>query len=294
MDKNSEQLLITAIIPVGGFPNGTDQITHWLSNPSLAKFEIILVIDSDSIEVKAQVDYIAGKLREITQVTVLISNERNPGGTRNIGLKHAKGSWITFWDCDDTPRPSEFLEMISFASKVSADVAVGSYKTNWDLGSRNYPIHQIGNLTTLESIALNPGLWRFAFRAELARQFQFPGISMAEDQVYLSKVLSESKNIFVQNQIVYEYWLYPNNQLTKSKNAISDLRQAFLYFEEKYQSHKCEEYLIVLSRLTVTSIRKDKKGNSLKILLRYFKVLLLNISSIPLAIHSLRLIWKSK
>lgn len=289
-----KQPLISAIIPVAGFPNGVRQINQWLSDPSLKYFEIIFVIDTNSKKTEGELEEIAHKLRNITDVKILKSTSRNPGGTRNLGLKSAKGQWISFWDCDDVPNPSKFLEMAFEASRGSADVAIGAFSVKSESTSKKFPIIQTSKQNVFEAVALNPGLWRFMFKTELANKYRFIEIRMAEDQIYLLELLPESNEIIVCDEEVYEYWLYPNGQLTKNKSALRDLSQAFSYVVKLFQRKKTNQLIIVLTRLFITSLKSGEKGTIKQVTLEFSGILLRNMQFLPVVVRTIKLVWKAR
>ena len=193
----SRPLLISAIVPIAGFPNGTQQIESWTSALELRDFEVILVVDSEELKTKAQVKILADRLRKITKVSVLESHCRNPGGSRNLGLSIASGSWITFWDCDDIPNPSRFVEMVIEAETCGKDIAIGEFTIQNGVRHRLKPHKSTDPSNIFESVAVNPGLWRFAIKSDIAKLLRFPDLRMAEDQVYLYELFQESQNISI-------------------------------------------------------------------------------------------------
>lgn len=288
------QVLISAIIPIAGFPNGIEQISRWASNPSLSNFEIILIKDSESKELNLQIDGIAEELRKVTNVSIIKSTSRNPGGSRNLGLENAKGSWITFWDCDDVPNPTKFVEIVYEAQIQGADVALGAFSVKTEHKEKFYSIGGESRHETLESVAMNPGLWRFVFRAELVKNSRFPELRMAEDQMYLASVLSKSKKIFASKEYVYEYWLYQSGQLTKNKKALDDLLIAIKHFEKEYRKHQCQEYLIVFIRLSLTSLMKGNLRSKLTTLFNLTKLGLHDLPRLSLIVRTILKILRTK
>jgi glycosyltransferase involved in cell wall biosynthesis len=288
------QVLISAIIPIAGFPNGLEQITRWISNPSLSDFEVILIVDSDSEDLRFQVDAIAKKIRHTTKVSILNSTSRNPGGSRNLGLKAAIGSWITFWDCDDVPDPTKFLEIVKEAQRRGADVAVGAFSVITEKGEILHLIESDDRSNILRNVALNPGLWRFAFRKELAKNCTFPELRMAEDQMYLAAVLSKSRKIVMSNEQLYEYWLFQSGQLTKNKGALADIQIAIRHFEKKYHENECPEFLIILLRLSLTSLKKGNLRSKQTSLITLIKIAFFDLRRIPLIARTIVKILGSK
>ena len=249
-------LLISAIVPIAGFPNGINQIESWISNSDLRSFEVILVIDSDDERTRDETHIIAQKLGALTTAQVLISDARNPGGSRNLGLEAASGDWLVFWDCDDVPNPSQFLEMISQAIEMKAEVAVGEYAVQSEVQSLAKTFDNLSRDNVLEIIALNPGLWRFAFKSNLAKSSYFLNLAMAEDQIYLANILERKPNLYVFKEHVYTYWRYRSNQLTVNVSALKQLISALDVFTNKYKTQQCTSTLIVIIRLTISAVKK--------------------------------------
>lgn len=286
--------LISAIVPVAGFPNGTSQIDTWAKSRSLSNFEIIFVNDSDDIQVEKKLQEIALNLRETSKVKVVKSQCRNPGGSRNLGLSIAQGSWIVFWDCDDIPNPPKVVEMIVRADNSGSDVTLGDFQILNSTSAKVTLKERSNRQNPLESVAINPGLWRFAFKSELLNTTRFPEISMAEDQIFLADILSKSANLSSFQEVVYEYWDHPSGQLTKNQSKIGQLNTAIDYFYEKYKATKCLPFLIVIIRLTATVF---KKSNSTERFVAFSKLIKF-VAAQPWEIRNIMLsilrIWRSR
>ncbi len=283
--------MVSAVIPVAGFPNGFDQIDTWTKSTSLRNFELIFVNDSSDYEVEKKLQEIASNLRDQLSVKVLASNSRNPGGSRNLGLSSAEGSWIVFWDCDDIPNPSKVMEMIRKAEEKKSDVTFGSYQIR-SSSSQNIQVKGVNEgQNLLESVAINPGLWRFAFKSEVAKETEFPELSMAEDQIFLAKILAKSLNLRYFPEIVYEYWNYPVGQLTKNNEKIRDINVALDYFYNEYETTKCQPLLIAIVRLTVTAIKKINFLNNFALIAKFLRFVLSQPRQIVKTLNALALIW---
>jgi glycosyltransferase involved in cell wall biosynthesis len=281
-------------VPVAGFPNGTSQIDTWTKSRSLSNFEIIFVNDSDDIQVERKLQELAIKLRETSKVKVIKSQCRNPGGSRNLGLTIAQGSWIVFWDCDDIPNPPKVLEMIITADNRGSDITLGDFQ-GLDSSSAKVTLKEISNRQKpLESVAINPGLWRFAFKSDLLSTTKFPDLSMAEDQIFLADVLDKSGNLSYFQEVVYEYWNHPSGQLTKNVEKIGQLNIAVEYFYNKYKARKCLPLLIVIIRLTATVLKKSNLTERIIAFSKLIKFVTTQPWEIKKVILSTFLIWRSR
>ena len=291
---SSVPLLISAIVPIAGFPNGINQIESWISNSDLRSFEVILVIDSDDERTRDETQIIAQKLGALTTVQALISDVRNPGGSRNLGLEAASGDWVVFWDCDDAPNPSQFLEMISQAIEMNAEVAVGEYAVQSGVQRLAKTFDNLSRDNVLEIIALNPGLWRFAFKSHLAKSSNFLNLRMAEDQIYLANILESKPSLYVFKEHVYTYWLYQSNQLTLSVSALNQLISALDVFTNKYKTQQCTPTLMVIIRLTISAVKKASIQVKIQAVSRLLHVVIRYPRKLSSFVRLFRLILDSK
>lgn len=292
--RTSAPLLISAIVPIAGFPNGMKQIESWISNSDLRSFEVILVIDSEEEKTHDETQRIAEILRDMATVKVLTSTARNPGGTRNLGLSSASGNWVVFWDCDDTPNPSRFLEMIKQAIQVNADMAIGEYAIQSRVNRSVSTFNGTTAENLLETIALNPGIWRFAFKSKLAKKFNFHDMRMAEDQVYLASILETKPNLFIFKEHVYTYWRYQRNQLTTSDSALNQLVAALDIFIGKYKNKQCTPFLTVIIRLTFSAVKKASLQVKIAAVSRLLYISLRYPRKLPILLRLVRRILDSR
>jgi glycosyltransferase involved in cell wall biosynthesis len=286
--------LISAIVPVAGFPNGTNQIDNWTKSRGLENFEIIFVNDSDDLHVERKLEEIANYLRKTCKVKVIKSHSRNPGGSRNLGLSVAEGSWIVLWDCDDIPNPSKVLEMVITADQAGSNITLGEFQIR-DGTSKMITVKKIHKeQEILQSVATNPGLWRFAFKSDLIKNIQFPELSMAEDQIFLAHALKKPVNLNCYHEIVYEYWSYPSGQLTKNNQKIDQLVLALDFFYKEYKSTKCLPLLIVIIRLNLTALKKNSVMNKLTALTKFFRFVVCRPLEIKTIVNCFFIIWRFK
>lgn len=292
--RSSAPLLISAIVPIAGFPNGMKQIESWISNSDLRSFEVILVIDSAQDRTRDETQEIAQKIGAVTKVQVLVSEARNPGGSRNLGLEAVSGDWVVFWDCDDAPNPSQFLEMIRNAIEMNAEVAVGEFAIQSGVQRLDKTFDNLSRDNVLEIIALNPGLWRFAFKSDLAKSSKFPDLRMAEDQIYLANIFESKPNLYIFNEYVYTYWRYQSNQLTVSVSALNQLISALDVFINKYKNRQCTPILMVIIRLTISAVKKASIQVKIQAVSRILYVVIRYPRKISSFVRLLRLVLDSK
>jgi hypothetical protein len=197
-----------------------------------------------------------------------------------------------FWDCDDIPNPAKVLEMVVIADEVNSDVTLGEFQI---IGSASENIRVKRILTgqkVLESVAVNPGLWRFAIKMDLTKNTRFQELSMAEDQIFLAEILAKSTHLTCFHETVYEYWNHPGGQLTKNKIKIGQLDFAIEHFYQEYKSTKCQPLLIAIIRLNLTALKKHSVMGKLMVLSKFSIFIISHLFDIKTIVNSFFLIWR--
>lgn len=253
--EEETSITLSAIIPVGGFPNGDSVLKSWVQNQLPHGLEVIMVLDSDDESVRDSVHEILHSNPE--QIRLEISQNRNPGSTREIGLTASKGKWVCFWDADDLPEVSTIWKNVTNIENQKVDIIVGHYRiVNSETNNPEdfYPvIHD-----HLTSLYINPGLWRFVFKRKLLEGVSFPALRMGEDQVFVFRSITRSESMIFVKDTFYNYYQYPSGQLTKVKGILGDLVKSRDLCMEEYLLTKESYILIALYRQDFTLV---KRGN---------------------------------
>ena len=144
----------------------------------------------------------------------------NPGSARNAGLEIATGDWVGFWDSDDTPNIENIFSAINISQEYD-EILVGNFSV-FDIKTMDYRT-PIKNVNGINSVAMNPGIWRMIFRRQTISDTKFPSLRMGEDQVFLARLNFGMRKLRFVESIFYQYNLGGPSQLTKSRIALKDL-----------------------------------------------------------------------
>jgi glycosyltransferase involved in cell wall biosynthesis len=253
-NEANTSIKLSAIIPVGGFPNGDSVLKSWVLTQLPHGLEVILVQDSDDESVTNCIQEIADSNPEKI-IRVLISQNRNPGSTRDIGLKASRGEWVCFWDADDLPEVSKVWSNLESRENQEVDIIVGNYRSV-DFETGNKADHRHGTSDPLMNVYLNPGLWRCVFRRKLLENISFPALRMGEDQIFLFRSMNKSRNTKFVDDVFYNYYQYSTGQLTKSINISRDLIQARDLCKEIYSTYQNDYLLAAIIRQDLTLIKR--------------------------------------
>jgi glycosyltransferase involved in cell wall biosynthesis len=112
---------ISVVIPVKNRANLIGQTLHSVFAQTLQPFEVIVVDDHSTDDLKGALSEFGNK------VTLLTSDGTGPGAARNKGLKHASGNAIQFLDSDDLLSRNKFQVQAKLLKDTSADFAYGPY-----------------------------------------------------------------------------------------------------------------------------------------------------------------------
>jgi hypothetical protein len=158
-----------------------------------------------------------------------------PGQARNKGLELAINQWIMFWDSDDFGDVQELMKIfkdIRPDNFKEIDLIIANFSVCDEVSGNEISKSRFGinNALNFSSLVLNTGLWRCIFRRKSITQ-KFPGWKMAEDQYFLLHNLNTEKTMFRQ-EVVYNYFINVENQLTSNKRAIDELTKSIKNFED--------------------------------------------------------------
>lgn len=202
-------------------------LENWIKNLSTnPHIEIVLVHDFFDIKTSEELKAICLKYENLELVE---GHFGNPGSARNAGLDVCRGKWIVFWDSDDEPLVDNFLALLKFVMESNSDICFGRYQIFNEISGAltESPYWSSDPKENLEIVAQNPGIWRVTFERELLAGVSFEPLKMAEDQIFMSEVLSKSRQCSFFNIPVYKYFTGSPNHLTKNENALQDLLPAF-------------------------------------------------------------------
>ena len=119
----TENIRLSIIIPVYGTEKYIDKcLISALKATDGIKAEIIIVNDGT----KDNAGIIAQRYKTDFPERIVYLEKENGGlaDTKNYGLKHARGEFVTFLDSDDYIEPETYREMLQAADKESADCVV--------------------------------------------------------------------------------------------------------------------------------------------------------------------------
>ncbi len=260
-------LNLSVIVPVGTSSHNFKNLKSWLGRAIEIGVEAIIVIDTDD---KYTISKLNEVLQDFPQARIVNSNQRNPGGSRNIGLSVASRNWVSFVDADDELVVNNLMNVLQMTIFNNKSIGVGQfYKV--EMNSHTNKINEnICNLQMkLLEIPKYPGLWRFIFLKSRIKSSRFPDLLMAEDQIFLHRLNMQNNEIYFSDKIIYKYHVGGENQFTTSKLALNHLSDALkIMIDESNSLSKYQSQLLI--RLSASSFKYLRKKSFL-VVFGFFK-----------------------
>ena len=216
----------TVICPVRNMGGRLQFLEKWVNEISAnPRIETIVVHDFSNEEDREELQLICSKYQN---VKLIEGQFGNPGSARNAGLSICRGKRVVFWDCDDEPNVTLFLNLLKSEEAKDSDVCIARFNFfNEITKSISKDSTWSGNFVQdHKTFALNPGIWRMIFKRELLTSISFDPLKMAEDQLFICQAMLKAKIVTFSDDQIYTYFIGSAHHLTKNKDALQDLLPA--------------------------------------------------------------------
>jgi glycosyltransferase involved in cell wall biosynthesis len=249
----------------------------WISTILKSDSEVILIHDITDEMTGLELERLFQKHKD-GNIQLLQGRFGGPGSARNAGIEMAQSRWISFWDSDDEPNVNNFLKMVEKANSTTCEIIVGGFISRSERTNQERKEELFSNnlAENLDCLALNPGIWRMAFRRSFLGGNRFPSSRMGEDQLLLANLNFYNSKIDFYNETVYQYITGNPNQLTANSSAISDLKEVTKTFFKKISlTPKSESTFLAIMfiKQCLTLLKRgrfDARLLSIWLLIRYF------------------------
>lgn len=234
--------LISIIVPVYNSEKYLSECIDSILNQTHKNLQVILVDDcSTDSSPKICADYAKRDKRVEVYRTEVNSGQ---SASRNLGLSHVKGEWVTFADNDDTLDPKMHETLLANSKKYNVLV---SGCANKRIENSNVKICNLNNAKSgvyntypiIKDILINPcdtwvEVWSKIYHKSLINKLNFPEGCQLEDYMVVLPILYEVKEVYFDNRPFYNWFIRSTSQSSKKffENRLS-------YFEitEKLRSY---------------------------------------------------------
>lgn len=217
--------LLSIIIPAYNAALSIPRITSAILAETFTDFELIIVDDGSKDATLSVVRGIAAKDKR-----VVVRSQRNggPSSARNTGLKKARGTYVQFYDADDTITPGALKKVIDAATHGHSDIVVSGHRILIQAEKKAATVVSAKSfaeispeLTNIEGADLAPyalrsigndgrlyNLWNKLFRADIIREHNLTfreDLRFGEDLVFGLQYLRYARSLSLIPDITYEY-----------------------------------------------------------------------------------------
>lgn len=220
-----ENIILSIIIPVYNVEKYLCNCLDSIISNNNNNIEVILVDDGSTDSSAKICDDYSIKYKFIRSIH---SKNYGVAHARNVGLRLAKGEWISWVDSDDMVSPN-YVKILKNLIKLNlGDVYKFNYKVEEENASafkasdfdRNKLKKETKENVMYELPAPKFGnyLWCRLFKRKLFQNLRFPERNNCEDAYLMIDVLNRGKVFYYYDEILYCH-IYHNNTVTTSNNG---------------------------------------------------------------------------
>ncbi len=250
-------ILVTVIMPYFKKKSFFKEAYYSALNQGIEKLEIIIIYDDTD---HSDISYIK-KIINNRKHTLLIINKKNFGAgiSKNIGIKKARGKYISFLDCDDIWNKNKIKYQLNFMKKKNLDISYSSYSIIDEFGKKLHNVKVKNKMEHKDFLkSCDIGLTTVVMKKVIFDNFKFNKIRTKEDYL-LWLQLSKSNYKFIGIQRVLSSWRINKNSL--SSNTFQKIIDSFrIYYKFEKQN-----FLKTIVSIVVLSFLAFKKNRFLKL-----------------------------
>ena len=230
--SSGNEMLLSLIIPVYNVEQYIAECIQSVIQQVTADIEVIIVNDGTPDDSISVIEQILGEQTASIRDCFIILNQENQGqsSARNLGLKYAKGEYISFLDSDDVLSENYLSDFKNTIKKNNVDIV--QFKSSrfeedtnklkaFNVGLQRNGLLQLDQNLMIEIFNQSAWFpWLNIYRRELFNGLEFPVGIYYEDAALIPEVFLRAKNIYFLESVLYFYRLNLNGSLlnTSSEN----------------------------------------------------------------------------
>ena len=246
--------LVSIVIPIYNGEKYIESCISSLLNQTHQNLEVILVDDgSQDQSVKVCQQY----AQTDNRIKVFCQKNSGVSAARNVGIKHATGKYIMFFDVDDTVEPNVVEDNVKLAEENQADVVMfcfwyyivdekrlkeNSMEQIFVGSAKEYFDKML--IPTIDNEVFNAP-WNKLVRRQLLEDNNLgfdERYTIYEDTIFASELLNIAEKIVVNNKMYYKYFVRSSGNLLSSfcekyYESVSQLHQNAMHYCSKYENN---------------------------------------------------------
>ena len=210
---------VSIIVPVYNSSNCLKKCLESLINQTLKDIEIIMVNDGSTDNSK---DIILKYQKKDKRIILINKKNGGQASARNVGLKHAKGEYISFVDSDDYVDKNMCKDALNTMIKSDCDILVFDYFVTDYKNTNYYKVLKelsTGNINNKQFFFASACPWNKIYKKTflLDNKFSFPEGMIYEDYAAIIPLIKYNPRIFYINKAYYYYYLSNESKIRKKE-----------------------------------------------------------------------------
>ena len=255
--------LISVVVPMHNSAEYISRCILSIIDQDFDKFELLL-IDDHSVDETIQV---CRKLATDTRIRIINNNgNRGASATRNVGIKEARGEYISFIDSDDIVAKNYLSALYKMANRYPSSLAMCGYIEFSDDFSSPFNLDSEIKTLIVPSDVMISNIFHYhssacacLFRRDLVNKYVMvmeENASFNEDVYFTCKYLSICEGAVISTERLYGYFENPNG--IGAHKAHSDLTI-------KDVNHRAEGYIALQDAISFTDKFAPKMSKYVRI-----------------------------
>ena len=208
--------LISVIIPMYNVESFIERCVSSVQNGIYQNIEILCIDDGST---DGTLEVVRRLQREDSRIIVLEQEHAGVSAARNLGLREAKGEYVSFIDSDDWVSPDYLSLMHEIAREKNADIVICGY-----FGVNRIPKQQFEDTAAYQVLKVTENrknrdlvkvVWRALYRKSICPKFN-ESMRVGEDHVFNIRILSEHRDISIWKctRRMYFHWWRPRSLIS--------------------------------------------------------------------------------
>lgn len=227
--------LISIIVPVYNSGKCLSRCIESILSQTSEDWELILINDGSTDNSAIICDRYANK---DSRISVIHQENAGVSCARNVGLRNAKGDWITFCDSDD-----ELFSCAieSYITNISEDIDIIRAGFERKKGEEEFKITTLNTdsedkekvLLICNESRYEAYLWNSCFRKSTIGSITFnEKISWCEDHLFTFQVIGKARKIRFISNLVYRYYAHKNEAGSYGSNLSTKYIEPYMIIYE--------------------------------------------------------------
>ncbi|MCI9584123.1 MAG: glycosyltransferase family 2 protein [Clostridium sp.] len=261
MENKKSDIQISVILPVYQAERTLKRAVESVRSQTFEEWELIIVNDGSTDASEA----IARRYSKLDTRIHLLSQTKNQGPSkcRNLGIRKAKGKYITFLDADDWISKNELKSAYRAAEKEKADIVVWGIRQEiegMNSYARLYSAQKVlddreeilEEISILDRDKIFSYVWNKLYLKERMEHDPFEDTMLNEDFLFNMKVFPKCRRLVVIQKAMYHY----------VQNAGATLSTGFKPYYFSAMKKRFEEMLNVYNHAEVSADAKNRMYNT--------------------------------